>query len=79
MMDKHALKQDVIADARAGASVSAEDVAIAALVMMPFTLTLFVFLSWVTPLSNFWLQFLWLIVTAVATMWNAGWRARTSA
>ena len=57
--------------------VSAEDLAVAALVMMPLTLTAVVLLSWMVPLPSLVLQLVWLVLTAVATAWNAGWRART--
>ena len=79
MPDTDELKAEVIADARHGARVSAEELAIAAMVMMPFTLTAVVLLSWIVPLPSLALQLAWLVVTVVATAWNAGWRARTSA
>lgn len=67
-----------VADARAGVS-GFQNMAIAALVVMPFTLTATVLLSWMLPLPSLLLQLVWLAVTAVAAAWNAGWRARTSA
>jgi len=79
MMDTRELQAEAIADAKRGSRLSAEDLAIAALVMMPFTLTAVVLLSWIVPLSSLLLQLVWLVVTVVATAWNAGWRARTSA
>ena len=79
MMDTREVQAEVIADARRGARVSAEDLAIAALVMMPFTLTAVVLLSWIVPLPSLVLQLVWLAATVAATAWNAGWRARTSA
>ena len=73
------LRGEVIADARRATGASAEDLAIAALVMMPFTLTAVVLLSWIAPLPSLLLQLVWLVATVAATAWNAGWRARTSA
>ena len=49
------------------------------MVMMPFTLTAVVLLSWIVPLPSLALQLVWLVVTVVATAWNAGWRARDRA
>jgi hypothetical protein len=77
MMDAHEIQREAIADARRAAGLSAEDVAIAALVMMPFTLTLAVLVGWIVPLPNLVLQAIWVIATAIAAAWNAGWRART--
>ena len=54
--------------------------AIAALVMLPFTLTLVVLVSWMAAGGRASLLIvLWLVLTVVATFWNAGWRARTAA
>jgi hypothetical protein len=77
-MDAQALKREAIADVEAATRVSAEDLAVAALVMMPFTLTAVVLLSWIVPLPSLLLQLLWLVVTVAATAWNAGWRERNS-
>ena len=79
MRDAKEARAEVIADARRGAGVSAEDWAVAALVMMPFTLAAVILLGWIAPLPSLLLQLVWLVVTVVATAWNAGWRARTSA
>ena len=76
-MDAQEIRSEAIADARRGARVSAEDMAIAALVMMPFTLTAVLLLSWILPLPSLVLQLVWLAATVIATAWNAGWRART--
>ena len=51
-MDTQELKAEAIADVQRGARVSAEDMAVAALVMMPFTLTAVVLLSWIVPLPS---------------------------
>jgi hypothetical protein len=78
MMDTRELQAEAIADAKRGSRSSAEDLAIAALVMMPFTLTVMVLASWIVPLPSLLLQLIWLALTAVAAFWNAGWRARTA-
>jgi hypothetical protein len=78
-MDTREMKAEAIADARRARGLSAEDLAIAALVMMPFTLTAVLLLSWIVPLPSLVLQLVWLVATVLATAWNAGWRARTSA
>jgi hypothetical protein len=59
--------------------LTVEDVAIAALVVMPFTLAAVILLSWMLPLPNLVLQVTWGFLTAVGTAWIAGLRARTSA
>ena len=78
-MDTQQIRAEAIADARRAGGLSAEDLAIAALVMMPFTLTVVLLLGWIVPLPSLVLQLVWLAATVVATAWNAGWRARTSA
>ena len=78
-MDAHELRAVAVADTRRATGLSAEDLAIAAMVIMPFTLTAVVLLSWIVPLPSLALQLVWLVGTVVATAWNAGWRARTSA
>ena len=77
-MDVQEIQGEAVADVSRGARMSAEDMASAALVMMPFTLTLVVLLSWIMPLPSLLLQLLWLVLTVVAAFWNAGWRARTA-
>ena len=79
MLDAHELRAVAVADTRRATGLSAEDLAIAAMVIMPFTLTAVVLLSWIVPLPSLALQLAWLVVTVVATAWNAGWRARTGA
>jgi hypothetical protein len=64
-------------DMRRGSTVGAEDLVIAALVMAPFTLTLGVVLGWMTWAPSWLLIAVTLIVTVFATLWNAGWRARS--
>lgn len=63
-------------DFRRGAAQSGEDLAIAALVVAPFVMTMVILL-----LSLGWLPLLQLVLLTVvaqiaATVWNAGWRAR---
>ena len=77
-MDTQELRSEAIADARRARGLSAEDWAVAAMVMMPFTLTAVLLLSWIVPLPSLVLQLLWLAATVAATAWNAGWRARTA-
>ena len=79
MLDTRELQAEAIADAKRASRLSAEDLAVAALVMMPFTLTAVVLLSWIVPLPSLVLQLVWLAATVAATAWNAGWRARTGA
>jgi hypothetical protein len=63
------------ADLRRGLSQSPEDLAIAALVMAPFALTLGIWAGWLTWAPAPVLIGLTLAVEALATVWNAGWRA----
>jgi hypothetical protein len=66
------------ADLRRGLGVSPEDLAIAAMVMLPFAATAGIFVNVVTG----WPSAVTLVLTAalqvLATLWNAGWRARTA-
>lgn len=68
-----------MADVRLGWHVSAEDIAIAALVMLPFTLALILLVNAALWLPNVVSIVLAGLVQGVGTFWNAGWRARTSA
>jgi hypothetical protein len=67
------------ADLRRGLSQSAEELAIAALVVAPFSVTLGVWVGWLTWAPSWLLIAITLVAQAVATLWNAGWRARTAA
>ena len=62
-----------------GLRVPVEDMAIAALVMLPFTfaVTLWVnsMMGWGTAAA---MLALGIVVEALGTFWNAGWRARTA-
>ena len=64
-------------DLRRGLSVSTEDMAIAAMVVAPFALTLAVLVGWITWASSPVLIAVFVVAQVVATVWNAGWRART--
>lgn len=66
-------------DVRRGLHQPIDDIAIACLVMMPFVLTLFVWLGWVIPLPSAVAIVLFAALMVPATAWNAGWRARTTA
>jgi len=58
-----------------GARQGNEDLAIAALVVAPFVLTLGVFVSWFWA-PNYMAVLFFIVAQIVATVWNAGWRAR---
>ena len=64
-------------DARRGLSVSLDDMAIAAMVVAPFALTLAVLVGWITWAPSLVLIAVFAVAQVVATFWNAGWRART--
>jgi hypothetical protein len=75
-MDAAAVREGVTTDLRRGLSQSAEDLAIAALVVAPFALTVGVLVGWMTWAPSPVLIGLTLVVQVVATVWNAGWLAR---
>ena len=66
-------------DVRLGLGQSIEDDVIAALVTMPFVLTLVVWLGWMIPLPSTVAIGLFVLLSIPAALWNAGWRARTAA
>ena len=72
------LVEDIPGDFRRGWSVSLEDLAIAALVMLPFT---FALTLWVNSIA-WWPSVVMLVLAGLVqgfgTFWNAGWRARTA-
>jgi len=68
--------QDVVADFRRGWGVSFEDLAIAALVTLPFTVTLAVLIDSIVDVPSPVLIVLTGVLQGVAMFWNAGWRAR---
>jgi hypothetical protein len=77
-MDRQRFIVDSRADLLAGLRQSRGDLAIAALVVAPFTLTLGVWVGWLTWASSPVLIGITLVAQMVATVWNAGWRARTA-
>ena len=72
------IRRHLIADLRRGFRVPFEDLAIAALVMLPFTFALTLLVnsvaSWPSPV----MIVLAGLVQGVGMFWNAGWRARTA-
>jgi ABC-type Mn2+/Zn2+ transport system permease subunit len=70
------VREGVAADLRHGLRQSTEDLAIAALVVAPFSVAIGIWVGWLTWAPSWILIVLTLIVQAVATIWNAGWRAR---
>jgi hypothetical protein len=72
------MREHLAADVRLGCGQSIEDLAISALVMAPFTLTLGIWIGWLTWASSPVLIAITLVAQLAATLWNAGWRARTA-
>jgi hypothetical protein len=66
----------VAADVRRGWRASFEDIAVAALVVLPFTGALGVLVGAMTGWPSAFLIVLTGLAQGVATYWNAGWRAR---
>jgi hypothetical protein len=77
-MDWTDLRGEAVADVRRGWGVSLEDMAIAALVMMPFTFAVTLLVNSMAWWPAWTMILLWLVIQGVGTFWNAGWRARTS-
>ncbi len=78
-MDWSDIRAHLAADIAGGLRQSPEDLVIAALVMASFALALTLVVSsmaWWPPLA---MIALFLVLAAPATLWNAGWRARTAA
>jgi hypothetical protein len=75
-MEATALGDGAATDLRRGLVQSPEDLAIAALVVAPFAVTVGIWVGWLTWAPSWLLVALTLVVQAVATVWNAGWRAR---
>jgi len=67
------------ADLSAGLHQSVDDITVAKLVVMPFVLTVVIWLGWLMPLPTIVAIALFAVLIVPATLWNAGWRARTSA
>ena len=73
------LRTNMAADVAGGLRQSPEDLVIAALVMASFPLALTLVVSatgWWPPIL---MVALFLVLAVPATLWNAGWRARTTA
>ena len=73
------LAAEAPADMRLGFRQSMEEIAISKLVMMPFVLTIVVWLGWMVPLPSFVAIVLFALLMIPATAWNAGMRARAAA
>ncbi len=72
------MREHAASDMRRGVSQSMQDITIAKLVVMPFVLTVVVLLGWMLPLSVFVAWVIFALLMIPVTVWNAGWRARTS-
>ena len=70
------LVQSLEADLKLGAQRSNEELAIAALVVAPFTLTAGVFVSWLIWSPTLIAVLVTVVLQLAAMVWNAGWRAR---
>ena len=70
---------DIAGDMRLGVGQPVEEIAIGILVMMSFALTLVVWLGWLIPLPSLVAIGLFAALLVPATLWYAGWRARTEA
>ena len=73
------LRANAAGDLRLGLRQTPEDIVIAALVMTPFALALTLVVSATAWWPSLAMVLLFLLLAAPATVWNAGWRARTSA
>ncbi len=63
-------------DLRRGVGVSPEDLAIAALVMLPFTFAVTLFINSMAWWPGPSMLLLGIVLQVIGTFWNAGWRAR---
>jgi hypothetical protein len=77
-MDTGGLLGHAADDTRRGLGQPMEEIAVAKLVVMPFVLTAVILLGWVMPLPAFAAILLFTALMVPATLWNAGWRARTA-
>ena len=77
-MTSRDFRRQALADFRLGWRTTPEDLAIAALVVMPFTAALAIFVSQLSGLPSLWIMILFVVAQVLATSWNAGWRARAS-
>jgi hypothetical protein len=76
--DRAEILANVAGDFRRGLGGSFEDTAIAALVVMPFALALVLVVNATAWWPSAVMIALFVLVTGAGTLWNAGWRARTS-
>ena len=72
------LFENIPGDVRRGWSVSFEDLAIAALVMLPFTFALTLLVNSMAWWPSWVMIVLAGLVQGFGMFWNAGWRARTA-
>lgn len=77
-MTARALLAQAVPDMRLGLGQPFEDIAVAKLVVMPFVLTLVVWLGWVIALPSAVAIGLFVVLMVPATLWGAGWQARTA-
>lgn len=78
-MNRNDLRGNLAADLAGGLRRSPEDLAIAALVMASFALALTLVVSAMAWWPSLAMIALFLLLAVPATLWNAGWRARTAA
>lgn len=78
MTDRSELWANATSDMKLGRGQSVEDITIAKLVVSPFVLTVVVLLGWMLPLPGVVAFILFALLMVPATLWNAGWRARTA-
>ena len=78
MAGKVQIFEQVAGDVRRGWDVSVEDLCIAALVTLPFTVTVAVLIDSIVDVPSPVLIVLTGVLQGFAMFWNAGWRARTS-
>jgi hypothetical protein len=77
-MDRRDIVAHAAGDFSRGFGVSLEDMAIAALVMLPFTFAVTLFVNSMAWWPAALMILLGLVVQTFGTFWNAGWRARTA-
>ena len=78
-MSRNDLRIHAASDIAGGLRQSPEDLVIAALVMSSFPLALTLVVSATAWWPSLAMIVLFLVLAVPATLWNAGWRARTTA
>ena len=73
------MKQQIVSDMRLGLRQSPQDLVIAALVMASLALAPTLVVSSMAWWPSLLMVVLFMVIAVPATLWNAGWRARTSA